>query len=98
MRHIFLRCRVSCAGDLFDPAPEAADSSVERWRGGVAAAVAPGDDPSEDPTTHLPLTYQPASRVSLTTVAMEEAGVWRTSSTQGAMAGEAVAIALLTLP
>ncbi|KAA8581381.1 hypothetical protein FQN60_002962 [Etheostoma spectabile] len=79
-------------------APEAADSSVERWRGGVSAVVTPGNDPSEDPSTHLPLTHQPASRVALTVVVMEEASVWRTAGTQGAMAGKAVAIALLTLP
>lgn len=88
----------SCVDDLLDPAPEAADSSVEGGGGGVGAAVTPGDDPSEDPSPHLPLTHQPASRVALTTVAMEEAGVWRTAGTQGAVAGEAVAIALLTLP
>lgn len=92
---LFLRSRV---GDLIDPAPEAADPSVQRRRGGVSAAVAPGDDPSEHPSTHLPLTHQPASGVALATVAMEEAGVWRAAGTQGAVAGEAVAIALFTLP
>ena len=88
----------TCADDLVDPAPEAADSRVQRGRGRVAAAVAPGDDPSEDPATRLLLTHQAAAGVALTTVVMEEAGVGRTAGAQGAVAGEAVAIALLTLP
>lgn len=85
-------------GDLINPAPEAADACVERGRGRVAAAVAPGDDPGEDPATRLFLTHQAASGVALTTVVVEEAGVGRAASAQGAVAGEAVAIALLTLP
>lgn len=87
-----------CAGYLVDPAPEAAHSSVERGRGGVAAAVTPGDDPGQDPAARLVLTHQPAPGVALTTVAVEEAGVWRTAGAHGTVAGEAVAIALLALP
>lgn len=86
------------AHHLVHPAPEAADSRVERWRGGVAAAVTPGHHPSQDPPTRLLLAQQPASRVALTTVITEEAGVWRTASAQRAVAGVAVAIALLALP
>lgn len=89
---------LSHADDLVDPAPEAADAGVERRGGRVSAAVTPGDEPGEDPSTRLALTQQPASGVALATVAMEEAGVWRTASAQCAVAGEAVAIALLTLP
>lgn len=83
---------------LVHPAPEAADSGVERRRGGVAAAVTPGDHPDQDPPTRLLLAQQPPSGVSLTAVVTEEAGVWRTASAQGAVAGVAVAIALLALP
>lgn len=36
--------------DLVDPAPEAAHSGVQRRGGRVGAAVAPGDDPSHDPS------------------------------------------------
>lgn len=90
-----MRLRVD---DLLDPAPEAADSGVEGGRRGPRAAVTPGNDPGEDPSTHLPLTHQPASGVAITTVVAEEAGVWRTAGAQGAVAGEAVAVALLTLP
>lgn len=50
----FLCLRVD---DLIDPAPKAADSSVERRWGRVAAALTPCHDPSEDPTTGLPLTH-----------------------------------------
>lgn len=46
---------------LVQPAPEAADSRVERWRGGVAAAVTPGHHPNQDPPTRLLLAQQPAS-------------------------------------
>lgn len=87
------------AHDLVDPAPEAADPHVQRGGGRVGAAVTPGDDPGEDPSAGLLLlAHQPASRVALATVAMEEAGVWRTAGAQRAVAGEAVAIALLALP
>lgn len=108
VRHIFsclhvrllqmLLLLLLCVGDLVDPAPEAADSSVQRRGGGVRAAVTPGNDPHQDPSTRLLLTHQPAAGVALTTVAMEEAGVWGAACAQCAMAGEAVAIALLALP
>jgi len=91
-------CMFSCVRDLMDPAPEAADSSVERGRRGAGAAVTPGNDPDEDPSARLRLAHQPASGVALTTVVMQEAGVRRTACTQGAVAGEAVAVALLALP
>lgn len=48
---VCVRLLCSCVDDLLDPAPEAADSSVQRGRGGVGAAVTPGDDPGEDPPT-----------------------------------------------
>lgn len=83
---------------LVHPAPEAADSGVERRRGRVAAAVAPGDHPSQDPPPRLLLAQQPASGVAPTTVVTEEAGVRRTAGAQGPVAGVAVAIALLALP
>lgn len=102
VRHILLCVCVlgSCFGveDLLDPAPEAAHSGVERWRGGGGAAVTSSDDPSEDPTPGLLLAHQPSAGVTLTVVAVEEAGVGRAAGAQRAVAGEAVTIALFTLP
>lgn len=83
---------------LVHPASEAADTHVQRRGGGVGAAVAPGHHPAEEPSAPFSLAHQPASGVALATIAMEEAGVWRTASTQRAVTGEAVAIALLALP
>lgn len=87
-----------CVHDLVDPAPEAADAGVQRRGGGVGTAVTSGDNSCEHPSTCLLLTHQPASRVALATITMEEAGVWGTAGTKCAVTGEAVAIALLTLP
>lgn len=86
------------ACDLIDPAPEAADASVKHRRGGVTAAVTPGDHASEHPPPRVALAHQPAARVALAVVAMETAGVRGTASAQRSVAGEAVAVALLTLP
>ncbi|MEQ2192737.1 hypothetical protein XENOCAPTIV_016460 [Xenoophorus captivus] len=36
--------------DFIDPAPEAAHPGVQRRGGRVGAAVAPGNDPSDDPS------------------------------------------------
>lgn len=94
-----LLCRTSSrVRDLVDPAPEAADSRVQSGRGGVGAAITPGNDPGKHPSARLLLTHQPASGVALATVVMEETGVRRTAGTKGAMSGEAVAVTLLTLP
>lgn len=63
MRQIFLYMCVwrlwacSRVDDLVDPAPEAADSRVERRWGRIGAAVTPGDNASEDPSTCLRLTH-----------------------------------------
>lgn len=86
------------AGHLLHPGPEAAHPGVERGRGGVAAAVAPGDHPGERPPPRLALAHQASSGVALATVAVEEAGVRGAACAQRAVAGEAVAVALLALP
>lgn len=84
--------------DFIDPASEAAHPGIQRRGGRVRAAIASGDNPSDDPSARLLLAQQPASRVALATIPVNEAGVWGAAGAQRAMTGEAVTEALLTLP
>lgn len=86
-----------CAmGDLLDPGQEAADPRVDARRGGIAAAVTPGDDPGEDPALAFTLAHQGAATVTL--AAVGTVTVREGASAQHAVAGVALTIALLALP
>lgn len=81
--------------DLVDPSQEPADTGVHPGEGGIATAVTPGNDSRQHPTTPLPSANQRTPAVALATV--HAASLRQAPGTQHA-AGEALAVALLTLP
>lgn len=88
------------ADDVVDPAAEAANACVQCRRGGVGAAVAPGNHSCQHPPAGLGVTQQAAAGVAAATfaAAVDRAGVRGAAGAHGAVAGEAVAVALLALP